>query len=286
MESKTRSNSIHEPEAAEFNGVFRSTSSDRQQSFSHPQPKLDPLTKKMLFSPYSRGVAVGNGKVFIGTVDGRGIALDQKTGKEIWQIQLTDFANCHGCNFTSRPVVAGDMLTFGSTAGELATQGKIYGVEAKSGKKVWEFNTIKEDPKSWPGESGKMRRWRCLDAGHLRSGDEYGFLRYRLRRPAALDCSIMNRIPHSHSGVSAREIDSLNGVSAYSTRGGTSLKSCRVTMPSASISFRCWISVFSLIPCTTRRNSPKRRASDRSAQRMSPFHSLPITSSAASSPQK
>jgi alcohol dehydrogenase (cytochrome c) len=119
------------------------------------EPRLDPLTKKVLFAPYSRGVAVGHGMVFIGTVDGRGIALDQKTGKEKWQVQLTDFANCHGCNFTSPPVVAGDILTFGSTAGELATQGKIYGVEATSGKKVWEFNTIKEDSKSWPGESGK-----------------------------------------------------------------------------------------------------------------------------------
>jgi len=56
------------------------------------QPKLDPLTKKVLFSPYSRGVAVGHGMVFIGTVDGRGIALDQKTGKEIWQVQLGDAA--------------------------------------------------------------------------------------------------------------------------------------------------------------------------------------------------
>lgn len=119
------------------------------------QPKLDPLTKKVLFSPYSRGVAVGHGMVFIGTVDGRGMALDQKTGKEKWQVQLTDFANCHGCNFTSPPVVAGDMLVFGSTAGELATQGKIFGVEAATGKKVWEFNTIKDDKKSWPGESGK-----------------------------------------------------------------------------------------------------------------------------------
>ena len=119
------------------------------------EPRLDPLTKKVLFAPYSRGVAVGHGMVFIGTVDGRGIALDQKTGKEKWQVQLTDFVNCHGCNFTSPPVVAGDILTFGSTAGELATQGKIYGVEAATGKKVWEFNTIKDDPKSWPGQSGK-----------------------------------------------------------------------------------------------------------------------------------
>jgi alcohol dehydrogenase (cytochrome c) len=119
------------------------------------EPRLNPLTKKILFAPYSRGVAVGHGMVFIGTVDGRGIALDQKTGKERWQVQLTDLANCHGCNFTSPPVIAGDMLTFGSTAGELATQGKIFGVEATTGRKVWEFNTIKQDPKSWPGESGK-----------------------------------------------------------------------------------------------------------------------------------
>ena len=70
----------------------------------------------MLLSPYSRGVAVGHGMVFIGTVDGRGIALDQKTGKEKWQVQLTDFANCHGCNFTLPPVVAGDVLTYGSTS--------------------------------------------------------------------------------------------------------------------------------------------------------------------------
>jgi len=48
------------------------------------------------------------------------LALDQKTGQEKWQVQLNDFANCHGCNFTSPPVVAGDVLTYGSTAGELA----------------------------------------------------------------------------------------------------------------------------------------------------------------------
>jgi alcohol dehydrogenase (cytochrome c) len=125
------------------------------QEIWHYQPKLDPLTKKVLFSPYSRGVTVGRGKVFIGTVDGRGIAVDQKTGKEIWQVQLTDFANCQGCNFTSPPVLANDVLTYGSTGGELATPAKIFGVEADTGKKLWGFETIKRDPKSWPGESGK-----------------------------------------------------------------------------------------------------------------------------------
>ena len=132
----------------------RSTQRPVQRSGAY-QPKLDPITKRVLFSPYSRGVAVGRGKVFIGTVDGRGIAVDQKTGKEIWQVQLTDFANCHGCNFTSPPVLANDVLTFGSTAGELATAGKIFGVDADTGKKLWEFETIKQDPESWAGDSGK-----------------------------------------------------------------------------------------------------------------------------------
>jgi alcohol dehydrogenase (cytochrome c) len=119
------------------------------------EPRLDPLIKKVLFAPYSRGVAVAHGMVYIATADGRGIALDQKTGKEKWQVQLTDFTNCQGCNFTSPPTVAGDVLTFGSTAGELMTEGKIFGVDAMTGKKLWEFNTIKNDPNSWPGDSGK-----------------------------------------------------------------------------------------------------------------------------------
>ena len=79
-----------------------------------------------------------------------------------------------------------------------------------------------------------------------------------LRDDVVFNCSV----PHSHSDASATKSDSPNDVNAYSTPGGTSLKSRRVTMPSTSISLRCWITIFSLIPCTTRHNSPKRRASD------------------------
>jgi alcohol dehydrogenase (cytochrome c) len=120
------------------------------------QPKLDPLVNQILFTAYSRGVAVGLGKVFVATLDGRGITLDQRTGKELWSTQLTDFKNCQGCNFTSPPVLAGSVLTFGSIGGDLNTVGKIYGVDPETGKKLWEFSTIKQDPKSWPGESGKF----------------------------------------------------------------------------------------------------------------------------------
>lgn len=140
---------------ASYNRVFALDAKTGQELWRY-ETKLDPIAKKVLFGPYSRGVTVGRGKVFVSTLDGRGIALDQKTGKEVWQVKLTDPASCHGCNYTSPPVLAGDVLTFGSTAGELATAGIIFGVEADTGKKIWEFDTIKRDPESWPGESGKF----------------------------------------------------------------------------------------------------------------------------------
>lgn len=114
---------------------------------------LNPMTEEIFFAAYSRGVTVGRGKVFFGTLDGRAIALDQNTGKEIWQIQLTDFENCQGCNFTSPPALAGRILTFGPTGGELAQAGKIYGVDADTGRRIWSFEILRDDQASWPGDS-------------------------------------------------------------------------------------------------------------------------------------
>ena len=47
-------------------------------------------TEKMCCGPANRGVAVAYGKVYIGTVDARLIALDQKTGKVVWDVALVD----------------------------------------------------------------------------------------------------------------------------------------------------------------------------------------------------
>jgi len=115
--------------------------------------RLDPKTKDIFFAAASRGVTVGRGKVFFGTLDGRAIALDQKTGKELWQVPLTAFHTCQGCNFSSPPTLAGDVLVFGPTGGDLADAGHIFGVKADTGERAWTFDVLKDDPKSWPGKS-------------------------------------------------------------------------------------------------------------------------------------
>ncbi len=122
----------------------------------HYKPKLNPLADKVFYVAASRGVTVGRGKVFLGTLDGSMVALNQETGKVIWKKQVTDFKNCYGCLFSSPPQLAGDIIYGGTTGGDQPLQGKIYALKADTGETAWTFNTIKNDKKSWPGDSGKV----------------------------------------------------------------------------------------------------------------------------------
>lgn len=121
----------------------------------HYAPKLDPLTKEVLYGAASRGVTVGRGKVYIGSLDGRFIALDQKTGKELWSTQLTNLKEQYGALFSAPPQLAGNVLFGGTTGGDQPIMGKIYAVDADTGKPLWNFEILKDDPASWPGESRK-----------------------------------------------------------------------------------------------------------------------------------
>ncbi|MCX7170132.1 MAG: PQQ-binding-like beta-propeller repeat protein [Proteobacteria bacterium] len=120
----------------------------------HHATKLDPVAKEVMYPSACRSITVGRGKVFIGTLDGRWLALDQQTGKQVWSTQLTDIRGKDlGALFSSSPVLAGNILFGGSTGGDQPIIGKIFGVDADTGKRVWTFETLKDDPKSWPGDS-------------------------------------------------------------------------------------------------------------------------------------
>lgn len=144
--------------------------------------ELSPVTQEIFFAAYNRGVTVGHGKVFFGTLDGRAVALDQKTGKEMWNVHLTDFERCQGCNFTSPPALAGNVLTFGPTGGELAQAGKIYGVDADSGKLIWNFAILRDDPSSWAGDSRTVGGGGAWLPGQYDA--ETGFVYYGTSNPA------------------------------------------------------------------------------------------------------
>jgi alcohol dehydrogenase (cytochrome c) len=99
-------------------------------------------------SAFNRGAAtIYNGKVFRVTIDNHILALDMKTGKEIWNQKFADAAE--GYYATSAPIVANGVLISGMAGGESTTRGFLDGWDPETGRKLWRRYTIPE-----PGEPG------------------------------------------------------------------------------------------------------------------------------------
>ena len=96
----------------------------------------------------NRGVAVLGDRVFYGTLDGQLIALDAKTGRELWINTVTpNYAD--GYSLTMAPLIIKDKVVVGVAGGEYGIRGWVAAFEPATGKEVWRFNTI-----PGPGEPG------------------------------------------------------------------------------------------------------------------------------------
>jgi alcohol dehydrogenase (cytochrome c) len=95
----------------------------------------------------SRGLALGEGKVFVGQLDGRLVALDQKTGERAWSIQAERWQE--GLTITAAPLYYDGLVIVGFAGGENGTRGRVKAYDAKEGRLVWTFYTI-----PGPGEIG------------------------------------------------------------------------------------------------------------------------------------
>jgi len=87
----------------------------------------------------NRGVAVWKGKVYVGTIDGRLVALDAKTGAVEWEVQTTDKAKPY--TITGAPRVVKDKVLIGNGGAEYGVRGYITAYDAATGKQVWRFYT-------------------------------------------------------------------------------------------------------------------------------------------------
>jgi alcohol dehydrogenase (cytochrome c)/quinohemoprotein ethanol dehydrogenase len=98
----------------------------------------------------NRGVAVWNGKVFVGTLDGRLIALDAATGTPVWKTLTVDRNSRY--TITGAPRVAKGKVIVGNGGGEFGVRGYVSAYDAGTGKLVWRFYTVPGNP-SKPFES-------------------------------------------------------------------------------------------------------------------------------------
>jgi quinohemoprotein ethanol dehydrogenase len=95
----------------------------------------------------SRGVALGDGKVYIGQLDGKLVALDQSSGKVAWSTLVARWQD--GYTITSAPLYVDGMVITGVAGGEYGIRGRLTAFDAKTGKEVWRFYTV-----PGPGQTG------------------------------------------------------------------------------------------------------------------------------------
>src|SRR6266404_670565 len=98
----------------------------------------------------NRGVAAWKGKVFVGTLDGRLIALDAATGKPVWETLTIDPKMRYA--ITGAPRVVKGKVIIGNGGAEMGVRGYVSAYDAETGNLVWRFYTVPGDP-SKPFES-------------------------------------------------------------------------------------------------------------------------------------
>jgi alcohol dehydrogenase (cytochrome c)/quinohemoprotein ethanol dehydrogenase len=97
----------------------------------------------------NRGLAAWGDKLFLGTLDGRLVALDRNTGKEAWSTVTVDQSKPY--TITGAPRVIGGKVIIGNGGAEYGVRGYVTAYDADTGKQLWRFYTVP----GAPGEDGE-----------------------------------------------------------------------------------------------------------------------------------
>jgi alcohol dehydrogenase (cytochrome c) len=109
--------------------------------------KLDPSIDVVCCGWTSRGVGLGDGRIYVGQLDGKLVALDQRSGAVAWSVQAEPWQE--GFSITSAPLYYDGLVVTGFAGAEFGIRGRVKAYDAATGKLAWTFYTI-----PGPGEVG------------------------------------------------------------------------------------------------------------------------------------
>jgi alcohol dehydrogenase (cytochrome c) len=105
----------------------------------------------------NRGVAALDDQLFIGTLDSHLVALDMRTGRVRWDVEVADYKTAN--SITLAPLAIKDKVIIGIAGAEYGIRGFLDAYDAKTGKRVWRFWTVpgpgEPGNETWSGDSWK-----------------------------------------------------------------------------------------------------------------------------------
>ena len=132
---------------ASYNHAFALDAVTGEPIWKYDHPLPDDM--RVCCGPTNRGVAIADDKVFMATLDARLVALDRRTGKVVWNVEIDKYAN--GFSSTVAPLVVKDKVIVGIGGGEYGVRGYIDAYDVKTGERKWRTYTT-------PGEGEKASK--------------------------------------------------------------------------------------------------------------------------------
>ncbi|WP_321390745.1 PQQ-dependent dehydrogenase, methanol/ethanol family [Emcibacter sp.] len=177
------------------------------------EPEVDMQVNRVVCCDQAnRGVALADGKIIVGALDGILYALDQKTGEIVWRVD-TIVDRERGYSSTGAPEVAGDLVLIGNAGSEFDVRGYVSAYHISDGSLAWRFYTIPHDPGEGPQETedlehaletwGENSRWDIGGGGTVWDAIVYD------SRFDTVYIGTGNGGPYSHAARSEGEGDNL-----------------------------------------------------------------------------
>jgi len=143
-----------------------------------PHIRLDLALNGSYSARVNQGVAVWNGKVYVGTGDCRLIAADAATGKQVWEATVCVPTQT---GITGAPHVARGLVFMGYNGSDDGVRGSVAAYDAETGKEVWRFWTVPGDPsKTYETKALEMaaKTWIGKDTWKIGGGDAWTAITY------------------------------------------------------------------------------------------------------------
>ena len=126
------------------NKVFALDLNDSGKIIWQYEPKQDPnVIPVMCCDTVNRGVAYGDGKIILDQADASVVALDAKTGKELWKVVNGDPKK--GETMTAAPMIVKDKVLVGISGGEFGVQGRLTALNLRDGSVAWKAYSVGPD---------------------------------------------------------------------------------------------------------------------------------------------